>query len=56
MSQLDSSSEEELQEFDPPPNLLPNRSSRQRELTEKYKESIENVNEELKFDPASEKL
>ena len=54
MSQLDSSSEEELQEFDPPPNLLPKRSSRQRELTDKYKESIENVNEELKFDPASE--
>ena len=59
MSQLDSSigsSEEELQEFDPPPILLPKRSLRQRELTDKHKESIENVNEALKSDPASEEL
>lgn len=46
------SSEEEL-DFVPPTNL-PKRSSRQRELTDKYKESIESVNEELKLDPTSE--
>ena len=47
-----SSSEEDL-DFVPPPNP-PNRSLRQRELTDKYKESMEYINEELKLDPASE--